>query len=61
MADDLYNGDISAVPLNYDKNKDVCSYCDYWDICGNVPRSRERILPDNIDEIKAEILGTDEE
>lgn len=57
MADDLYSGDISASPLNYDKNKNVCSYCDYREICGNYPRIRERILPDDLEEIKAQLLN----
>ena len=57
MADDLYSGDISASPLNYDKNKNVCSYCDYREICGNYPRIRERILPDDFEEIKAQLLN----
>ncbi len=61
MAEELYSGNISASPLSYDKNKDVCSYCDYWDICGNVPRIRERIIPDDIEKIKSEVLGTDED
>lgn len=60
MAKDLYSGNISASPLNFDKNRNVCSYCDYRDICGNFPRIRERILPDNIDEITKEILGEEE-
>ncbi len=61
MADELYSGNISASPLSYDKNKDVCSYCDYWDICGNIPRIRERIIPDDIEKIKSEVLGDDGE
>lgn len=59
MAEDLYSGNISASPLIYDKNKDVCSYCDYWEICGNMPRVRERILPDDIEKLKEEILGSE--
>ena len=46
--------------MNYDKYKDVCSYCEYWEICGNVPRIRERILPDDIEKIKEEVLGPEE-
>lgn len=57
MADELYSGNISATPLNYDKNRNVCDYCDYREICGNIPRLRERMIPDDIDKIKAEILG----
>ncbi|MBE6842793.1 MAG: hypothetical protein E7510_08205 [Ruminococcus sp.] len=60
MAEDFYSGNISASPLNYDKYKDVCSYCEYWEICGNVPRIRERILPDDIEKIKEEVLGPEE-
>jgi ATP-dependent helicase/DNAse subunit B len=60
MAQKLYSGDISASPLNYDKKKTVCSYCDYRDICGNHPLRRERLIPDNTEEIKTRILGEEE-
>ncbi len=61
MAEGVYNGDISASPLNYDKNKNVCEYCEYWDICGNVPRIRQRIVPDDIEELKKSILLEEQE
>lgn len=61
MAEDLYSGKISASPLIYGK-KDVCSYCEYWDVCGNVPRMRQRCLPDDKEEkerIRNDIIGND--
>lgn len=61
MADDFYGGNISASPLNYDRNKNVCSYCDYREICGNYPRVRERIIPDDAEAVKAQILGDEKE
>ncbi|MBE6852044.1 MAG: hypothetical protein E7505_01020 [Ruminococcus sp.] len=60
MAEKLYSGDISASPLNYDKKRSVCSYCDYHDICGNYPLKRERLLPDDIESIKNQILGEED-
>lgn len=41
MAEGLYDGDISANPL-VSGNWSSCNYCDYWDICGNVPNVRNR-------------------
>lgn len=60
MAESFYGGDISASPLVYDKNTDVCSYCDYREICGNYPAKRERLVPDDAEEILTGILGGDE-
>lgn len=34
MADELYNGNISAKPLKIG-NLNPCDYCDYWSICGS--------------------------
>lgn len=59
MADELYGGNISASPLVYGSD-DVCTYCDYSEICGNAPRRRERI-PDDTELVKAQILGDDTE
>ena len=59
MAADLLDGDVSALPLKYDPQKDVCTYCDYKEICGNYPRKYERLVPDDVKEIEMNILGDD--
>ena len=59
MADELYGGNISASPLVYGKDE-VCTYCEFSEICGNSPRRRERI-PDDTERLKAEILGEESE
>ena len=61
MAADLLDGDVSALPLNYDSQKDVCRFCDYKEICGNYPRKFERFVPDDIKDIETNILGSDGE
>ncbi len=58
MAEDFFDGDISAVPLSYDR-KNRCEWCDYREICGNYPVRNERFIPDNADEIKASVLEGD--
>lgn len=60
MAQDLYSGDISASPLITKNDADVCNYCDYWDICGNVPRIREKVIPDDANQKVQDMLGGDE-
>ena len=59
MAADLLDGDVSALPLKYDPQKDVCTFCDYKEICGNYPRKYERLVPDDVKEIEMNILGDD--
>lgn len=55
MAEELYDGDISAKPLVEGKWSS-CDYCDYWDICGNVPNIRNReMVKDN--EALNQVLG----
>ena len=61
MASDLLDGDVSARPLKYDPQKDVCTYCDYKEICGNYPRKDGRPVPDDAKEIERSILGDDGE
>ncbi|HHX57030.1 MAG TPA: hypothetical protein GX710_03340 [Clostridiales bacterium] len=55
MAEGLYDGDISANPL-VDGSKNSCDYCDYWDVCGNVPNVRSREMVKN-EEALNELLG----
>ncbi|MBR3023624.1 MAG: PD-(D/E)XK nuclease family protein, partial [Oscillospiraceae bacterium] len=61
MASDLLDGDVSALPLSYDPQKDVCTFCDYKEICGNFPRKDQRFVPDDVKEIEMNILGDDVE
>ncbi|MBQ5336622.1 MAG: PD-(D/E)XK nuclease family protein, partial [Oscillospiraceae bacterium] len=56
MASDLLDGDVSALPLKYDPQKDVCTFCDYNEICGNFPRKYERFVPEDVKEIEMNIL-----
>ena len=50
IAERLYNGDISANPLN---PEDTCRYCVYNEVCGNVPsRQSRKIVKQDIKEFK---------
>lgn len=55
MAEGLYSGDISANPL-VGASKNSCDFCDYWDICGNVPNVRCREMVKD-EEALNELLG----
>lgn len=50
IAERLYNGDISANPLN---PEDTCRYCVYNEVCGNVPaRQSRKTVKQDIKEFK---------
>ncbi len=49
MADNLYNGNIDAVPLYYSKDRSMCSYCDYKSICRNAYPIVHRSIDKNKD------------
>lgn len=59
MAELLYDGDISASPLVIGKS-DVCKYCSYWDVCGNVPNVRQRAADDGKEVMEAILNGEDD-
>ncbi len=40
MTDNLYSGDISAKPFS-SGSTDICSYCEYADICGEIDESEK--------------------
>lgn len=40
MGEELHRGEISALPVQGKRYKDICSSCEYWDIC-----TREKNMP----------------
>ncbi len=40
MGEELHHGEISALPAQGRRYKDICSSCEYWDIC-----TREKNMP----------------
>ncbi|HNX65038.1 MAG TPA: exodeoxyribonuclease V subunit gamma, partial [Oscillospiraceae bacterium] len=60
MADSLYGGNISAVPL-VNKNNIPCSYCDYQSICGKEKNDRMRVYDNDVSEKIEKILNGGEE
>lgn len=62
MADGLSNGDISSKVLLFDDDKrySVCSFCDYWSICGNYPHRNCRLVSKaEAEELYKEIINSD--
>lgn len=59
MTDNLYNGDISAVPFK-SSDKDACKFCDYSDICGNAGDANSRKCSKNDSDTVMDILNSDE-
>ncbi len=60
MCDELYSGEIEAVPF-ISGNKAPCSYCDYWSVCGNVPVRDCRMMQSYAKEIMMDMLGGEED
>lgn len=64
MADGLSNGDISSKALVFatDKNFSVCSYCDYWAICGNYPhRNCHLVSKQEAEELYKQIINVEKD
>lgn len=56
MCDELYSGKIDADPY-VAENKEPCSYCDYWSVCGNIPLRDYHSSAENAEDTMMEILG----
>ena len=56
LANELYNGKISANPL-ISGNSSPCNYCDYWSVCGNVPNLKYHEMSENAEEEMYEIIS----
>ncbi len=55
MVQRLYSGDIAANPLQR-KDKTPCSYCDYAEICGNVPNTACRCAAETASDDMLQLL-----
>lgn len=56
LAQELYNGKISADPLISSKSS-PCGYCDYWSVCGNVPNAKYHEMSETAEEELYEIIS----
>ena len=58
MGTRLLEGDLQALPLQFDESKDPCEYCDYKAICLREEGAPTRPLPESdSDESKGEVKG----
>lgn len=64
MANGLSNGDISSKALVFasDNNFSVCSYCEYWAICGNYPhRNCNLVSKKDAEELYKQIVNVEKD